>query len=107
MLFEVVGALRFARSRGTSSLVELSPRRFLEVAFQTHDHVVFYSGHFHSIFIRFIVWILLVFEIDCYFCVAVFKFLESRNVLLRKSPEFTAGQTGALSVSLACLDRIQ
>eukprot|EP00038_Savillea_parva_P003456 m.125942 g.125942 ORF g.125942 m.125942 type:complete len:657 (+) comp11178_c0_seq1:415-2385(+) len=58
-------ALRFLRSLGPEAVATVSPRRFLEAAFNTGDSSLFYI---------------------------VFKFFEERNVTLRKRPEFRIGE---------------
>eukprot|EP00035_Acanthoeca_spectabilis_P040134 m.67480 g.67480 ORF g.67480 m.67480 type:complete len:663 (+) comp9868_c2_seq1:515-2503(+) len=58
-------ALRFLRSLGPEAVATVSPRRFLEAAYNTGDSSLFYI---------------------------VYKFFEERNVTLRKRPEFRKGE---------------
>eukprot|EP00040_Diaphanoeca_grandis_P040132 m.261353 g.261353 ORF g.261353 m.261353 type:complete len:673 (-) comp41979_c0_seq1:72-2090(-) len=58
-------ALRFLRGLGQEAVATVSPRRFLEAAFNTDDASLFYI---------------------------VYKFFEQRNINLRKTPDFRKGE---------------
>ena len=60
-------------------LAQLSPKRFFEAAVESGDDTIFYSGS-HDL--EYIPYVMLR---------AVFKFLESRNIQLRKKPDFVPG----------------
>lgn len=62
---QLLVALRFLRGLGPEAVATVSPRRFLEAAYNTKDASLFYI---------------------------VYKFFEQRNITLRKRPEFRKGE---------------